>query len=100
MQPRPGSQHAPRICGWRSHPGGSRRTFSEGLVGARSALSMGRADVGGVARESRNYRSVRAEIRIFADARLERTLEVGQRTVLVPISTAWVVLPIEPPMDA
>jgi GGDEF domain-containing protein len=43
---------------------------------------------------------VRAEIRIFADARMERTLEVGQRTVLVPISAAWVVLPIEPPMDA
>jgi GGDEF domain-containing protein len=42
---------------------------------------------------------IRAEIRIFADARLERTMEVGQRTVLVPISAAWVVFPVEPPLE-
>jgi len=42
---------------------------------------------------------VRSEIRNFADARLERTIEIGQRTVLIPISAAWVVFPIEPPLD-
>jgi GGDEF domain-containing protein len=42
---------------------------------------------------------IRTEIRQFADARLERTIEIGHRTVLIPISAAWVVFPLEPPMD-
>jgi GGDEF domain-containing protein len=41
---------------------------------------------------------VRAEIRSFADTRLEKTIEVGQRTVLLPISATWVVFPVEPPL--
>jgi GGDEF domain-containing protein len=43
---------------------------------------------------------VRAEIREFADAKLEKTTEVGQRTVLIPISASWSVFPLAPPLDA
>lgn len=43
---------------------------------------------------------VRAEIRQFADVRLEKTVEVGQRTVLIPISAIWSIFPVAPPLDA
>jgi hypothetical protein len=43
---------------------------------------------------------IRTEIRSFADAKLERTIEVGQRTALIPISAAWSVFPVAPPWDA
>jgi GGDEF domain-containing protein len=43
---------------------------------------------------------VRSEIRQFADAKLEKTTEVGQRTVLIPISATWSVFPLAPPLDA
>jgi hypothetical protein len=32
---------------------------------------------------------VRAEVRRFADVRLDKTTEVGQRTVPIPISAIW-----------
>jgi hypothetical protein len=43
---------------------------------------------------------VRAEIRQFADLRLDKTVEVGQRTVLIPISAIWAIFPLAPPMDS
>jgi hypothetical protein len=43
---------------------------------------------------------VRTEMRRFADIKLEKTIEVGQRTVLIPISAGWSVFPVAPPMDA
>jgi GGDEF domain-containing protein len=42
---------------------------------------------------------IRAEVRNFADSRMDKTMEIGQRTVLIPISAAWVVFPMEPPAD-
>ena len=42
---------------------------------------------------------IRAEIRNFADTRMDKTMEIGQRTVLIPISAAWVVFPVLPPID-
>jgi GGDEF domain-containing protein len=42
---------------------------------------------------------IRTEIRNFADARIDKTMEIGQRTVLIPISAAWVVFPVLPPLD-
>jgi len=42
---------------------------------------------------------VRAEIRNFADSRMDKTMEIGQRTVMIPISAAWVVFPVEAPAD-
>jgi|SRR5579864_1543350 len=42
---------------------------------------------------------VRAEIRQFADLKLEKTMEVGQRTVLIPVTASWSVFPIAPPRD-
>ena len=42
---------------------------------------------------------VRTEIRQFADQKLEKTMEVGQRTVLIPITASWTVFPISPPRD-
>jgi GGDEF domain-containing protein len=43
---------------------------------------------------------VRAEIRQFADTRVDKTVEVGQRTVLVPLSASWSIFPLTPPLDA
>jgi GGDEF domain-containing protein len=43
---------------------------------------------------------VRAQIRQFADVRLDQTIEVGQRTVLIPISAIWSIFPLAPPLDA
>ncbi len=42
---------------------------------------------------------IRAEIRNFADVRMDKTIEIGQRSVLIPISAAWVIFPVEPPAD-
>lgn len=43
---------------------------------------------------------VRAEVRQFADAKLEKTTEVGQRTILIPISATWSIFPLAPPLNA
>ncbi len=43
---------------------------------------------------------VRAEIRQFADIRVDKTLEVGQRTVMIPISATWAIFPLAPPLAA
>jgi GGDEF domain-containing protein len=43
---------------------------------------------------------VRAEVRQFADVRLDKTIEVAQRTVLIPISAVWTIFPMAPPLDA
>ena len=37
---------------------------------------------------------VRTEIRQFADTRVDKTIEVGQRTVLIPISATWAIFPL------
>jgi GGDEF domain-containing protein len=42
---------------------------------------------------------VRTEIRQFADVKIEKTMEVGQRTVLIPIAASWSVFPIVPPRE-
>lgn len=42
---------------------------------------------------------VRAEVRQFADIRLESTVELGQRSVLIPVSANWCVLPVLPPQS-
>jgi GGDEF domain-containing protein len=43
---------------------------------------------------------VRSEVRRFADDRLESTVELGQRSVLIPISASWSVLPVTSPVEA
>ncbi|HWY45862.1 MAG TPA: diguanylate cyclase [Bryobacteraceae bacterium] len=40
-----------------------------------------------------------AEIRPFADAKLEKTVEVGARTVMLPISANWTIFPVAPPVE-
>jgi len=42
---------------------------------------------------------VRYEVRQFADQKLERTMELGQRSVLIPIAASWSVFPVLPPFD-
>jgi GGDEF domain-containing protein len=42
---------------------------------------------------------VSAEIRRFADLKLESTLEVGARAVLMPISAVWSIFPVCAPFD-
>ena len=43
---------------------------------------------------------VRGEIRRFASARLEDAVEVGNRTVIVPVSSNWSVFPVSSPPEA
>jgi diguanylate cyclase (GGDEF)-like protein len=43
--------------------------------------------------------TVRTEIRRFAEAKLEKTAEVGNRTVLLPISASWSIFSVAPPME-
>jgi GGDEF domain-containing protein len=42
---------------------------------------------------------VRAEFRHFADTKLEKTVEIGSRTVLIPISANWSIFPIAAPAE-
>jgi hypothetical protein len=42
---------------------------------------------------------VRTEIRRFAEAKLEKTAEVGNRTVLLPISASWSIFAVTPPLE-
>ena len=43
--------------------------------------------------------AVRAEVRRFSDKNLEKSFVIGSRSVLLPISTRWVIFPIVPPLD-
>jgi GGDEF domain-containing protein len=43
---------------------------------------------------------VRTEIRQFADVKFDQTTEVGQRTVLIPISASWSIFALAPPLEA
>jgi GGDEF domain-containing protein len=42
---------------------------------------------------------VRSEIGRFADAKLEKTVDVGNRRVLIPISAVWSIFQVAPPLD-
>lgn len=44
--------------------------------------------------------SVRAEVRRFADKKLEKNFLIGSRSVSLPIATNWTILPIVQPLDA
>jgi GGDEF domain-containing protein len=44
--------------------------------------------------------SVRDEVRLFAEKKLEKNFAIGSRSVLLPISTSWTVFPIVQPLDA
>ncbi len=43
---------------------------------------------------------VRTEMRRFADIKLEKTIEVGARTVLLPVSASWSAFAVEGPLDS
>jgi GGDEF domain-containing protein len=43
---------------------------------------------------------VRLEVQRFADVRLDKTIEVAHRTVLIPISAVWTIFPLAPPLEA
>lgn len=42
---------------------------------------------------------VRSEIRRFAEIKLEKTIEVANRTVLLPIASVWSLFSVAPPME-
>ena len=44
--------------------------------------------------------SVRAEVRRFAEKKLEKSFLTGSRSVVLPISTTWAIFPILPPLEA
>ncbi len=74
--------------------------FKKGLAASDQLFRwQGPAIVALIERAERIER-VRTEIRQFADTRFERTVEVGQRTVLIPISAIWSIYPVAPPLDA
>ena len=43
--------------------------------------------------------AVRTEIRRFAEVKLEKTVEVGARTVMLPISATWTIIPVASPLE-
>lgn len=59
----------------------------------------GPAFLGILSRQAR-IEQVREEIRRFASAKLEDTVELGNRTVLIPISSNWSVMPVTSPPEA
>jgi len=78
-------------------------TFAEhfrGNLGAHDQLFRweGAAVIAVLEREER-LEKVRMEIRRFIEVKLEKTIEVGNRTVLLPISASWSIFPVAPPMD-
>jgi len=42
---------------------------------------------------------VRTEMRRFAEVKLERTVEIGNRAILLPVSANWSIFPVTPPME-
>jgi len=44
--------------------------------------------------------TVRAEVRRFADTKLERTMEVGQRTIHISTSATWSLMQVAAPIEA
>ena len=74
--------------------------FKKGLS-ARDQLFrwQGRALVALLERAERIDR-IRTEVRRFADVKFDQTIEVGQRTVLIPISASWSIFALAPPLDA
>ena len=42
---------------------------------------------------------VRTELRRFIDAKLEKTVEISNRTVLLPISASWSIFSVTPPVE-
>jgi diguanylate cyclase (GGDEF)-like protein len=78
-------------------------TFAEhmkGNLGARDRIFRwhGPAVIALLEREDR-LEKVRIEIRRFAEVKLEKTAEVGNRTVLLPISASWSIFAVDPPID-
>lgn len=75
------------------------RRFREGLSAVDELYRWkGPAFLAVVSRPGR-IDEVRSEIQRFADARLEDTIEIGNRTVLIPISSNWSVIAATSPAD-
>jgi len=73
--------------------------FKKHLLADRVFRWQGPAMIAVLEREGR-LDKVCAEIRAFADAKLEKTVEVGARTVMLPISANWTIFPVSPPVEA
>ena len=78
-------------------------TFAEYFKGNLSARDQvfrwhGPAVIALLEREDR-LEKIRTEIRRFADVKLEKTAEVGNRTVLLPISASWSIFAMAPPVE-
>jgi GGDEF domain-containing protein len=43
---------------------------------------------------------VRAKIRRFADVKLENAIDVGNRSIVIPVSTNWSLMPVTSPFEA
>jgi GGDEF domain-containing protein len=54
----------------------------------------------GIIERSERIDHVSAQLRQFADVKLEKTVDLGNRTVLIPISCSWSVFPITAPLEA
>ena len=52
-----------------------------------------------VLERSGSLEAVRTETCRFADAKLEKTVEVGSRTVMLPISATWSIFNVTPPIE-
>jgi GGDEF domain-containing protein len=74
--------------------------FKKGLAASDQIFRWQGPSLIAVLERQERIERVRSEIQRFADTKLEKTTEVGQRTVLIPISAAWSIFPIAPPLEA
>jgi GGDEF domain-containing protein len=74
--------------------------FKKGLAASDRLFRWQGPAVVALLERAERIERVRTEIRQFADIRFEKTIEVGQRTVLIPISAIWAIYPLAPPVDA
>lgn len=72
--------------------------FVKGLSARDQAFRWQGPSIIAVLERAERIERVRAEIRQFADTKLDKTVEVGSRTVLIPISASWSLFPVAPPL--
>lgn len=71
-----------------------RHHLTQGLLSSDPVYRWSNASFLVLMERSTSHEEVRSEVQRVASVRLESTLQIGTRTVLLPVSTRWAVLPI------
>jgi GGDEF domain-containing protein len=68
--------------------------FREGLAAHDKIFRWQGPALLAVLNRNQEIDSIRSEVRRFAEKKKEKTFLIGSRSVLLPISTSWTVLPV------